>query len=131
MLNLVVSGGVGILNLILFTLLFTNYEDMRSKSNHARKDKRYFASIVTSGLFLFTILSLRQACNDPLHKFIIKAMGLVAYVLLFNDLQIKEYLSDTKNSFYNLCYLFVLVNMLLLTILHLTPLTNLIAGSSN
>ena len=95
-------------NLILFVFIYTNYTNLRGNEEVDRTEKRAQATIMTLILFTHSIMSLRYACADPIHKFIIKLMGVVGYVLLLSDLQIKEYLADANNKLYNYCFIYVI-----------------------
>jgi len=114
----------GVLNIVLFLFLYS--QDGNDRNELSTEDKREVSNMMSILCFIFACLLLRWSCDDQIHIFMIKLMGLVSYIMLMFEFNICEYISK-DGKLISIIYYFILLNLLLTCIVNTAPVATLIA----
>lgn len=117
----------GVFNIVLFLFLYSSGKNDRS--DLSTQDKKEVSNMMSISCFMFACALLRWTCDDPIHIFVIKLMGLVSYVMLLFEFNVCEYITK-DDKLITFLYYFILLNLLLTCIVNTAPVATMIAEGS-
>jgi hypothetical protein len=117
----------GVCNIVLFLFLYSQNTD---RSDLSKQDKREVSNMMSILCFIFACALLRWTCDDSIHIFVIKLMGLISYIMLLFEFNICEYISR-ETKLVSFMYYFIIINLLLTCIVNTAPVAIMIAEGSS